>query len=456
MKTVCIQGLGFVGAAMSVAVSMAKDSDMKPLYHVIGVDLPNEIGMSRVESFNKGVFPFESEDYDLINAFKEARSIGNLEATTDEIVFQKADVIIVDINLDISYLDEEPQLELNSLKRAIKTIGQNISPETLLLIETTVPPGTCEKIIEPLISNELLDRGFDSTSVYIAHSYERVMPGKDYLKSIIEYPRVFSGLTKEASGRCRDFLESIINTEEYPLTELTSTTASETAKVLENTYRAVNIAFIDEWTKYAESVGIDLVEIINAIRIRGTHSNIMMPGLGVGGYCLTKDPTFTPAASKQIFGLDLEFPFSKLAVKTNNAMPENTLNRLKEKLDEGSLKDKKILVFGVSYREDVADTRYSASEILGTNIVEEGGILIPHDPFISYWDEMKMNVRNDYPDLSEFDAVILAVSHSEYRNMDLDYWSDANLLVDANLVLQTDQINKLLDKKNIIVSIGRG
>lgn len=456
MKTVCVQGLGFVGSAMSVAVASAKDSNMNLLYDVIGVDLPNKQGNRRVQSFNSGIFPFDSDDTALTSSFTNAIDKGNLKATTNEDIFSEADIIIVDINLDISYKDQEPQLELDSLKRAIATIGSKIKPGALLLIETTVPPGTCENVIVPIISSELSNRGIDKATVNIAHSYERVMPGNNYLNSIIEYPRVFSGHTKLASEKCREFLESVINTKKYPLTELQSMTASETAKVLENTYRAANIAFIDEWTKYAEAVGIDLVEIIEAIRVRESHSNIMMPGLGVGGYCLTKDPTFTPAAAKQIFDLDLNFPFSKLAVDINNRMPKNTFQRLKHNLKQENLEGKSVLIFGVTYREDVADTRYSASEILAKYILEDGGEVFFHDPYISFWDEMQMSVMSEYPSLNDYDAVILAVSHSEYTNIDLEYWNQARLLVDSNLVLKPEQIEKLSSMKNKLISIGRG
>jgi nucleotide sugar dehydrogenase len=455
MKNVCIQGLGFVGSAMAVAVAMARDGN-KPKFNVTGVELPTVNGKARMDSINKGIFPFKTSDKNLEISMERAKQQGNLKATTDPSVYSEARVIIVDIHLDISFHDDEPRLDLNPLKFAIREIARFINPETLILIETTVPPGTCEKIIAPCLHKELKERAIKQDSVYLAHSYERVMPGKDYLNSIINYPRVFSGINKKSADVCQDFLKEVLNTKRYPLTRLSSTTASETAKVLENTYRATNIAFIDEWTKYAEAVGIDLFEIINAIRVRDTHSNIMMPGLGVGGYCLTKDPTFTPAAAREIFGLNLEFPFSKLAVKTNNLMPLHTLNRLKKNLKSQNLKGKKIIIFGVTYRQDVKDSRYSASEILANHIIKEGGEILCHDPYINYWDEMDLEVLEDYPDLSDFDAVVLAVGHTEYKKKEINYWHKADLLLDANMVLSPEQINKLKRHSGKIISIGRG
>ena len=127
------------------------------------------------------------------------------------------------------------------------------------------------------------------------------MPGENYYDSITNFWRVYSGINKESELKCRKFLESFINTKKYPLTKLQNTRSSETAKVLENTFRAVNIALIDEWTKFANETNIDLQDIIKAIRVRPTHTNIMLPGIGVGGYCLTKDPGFAQIALKEIF-----------------------------------------------------------------------------------------------------------------------------------------------------------
>jgi nucleotide sugar dehydrogenase len=309
MKKVCVQGLGFVGSAMATAIAIASDRSGKKIYDVVGIDLPNKTGDYRVSAINNGKFPFPISDESLLLAVSIAHKNGNLRASTNQNEYSQAEVIIVDVHLDIPYLDYEPQLKFTGFIEAIRTIGQRVSPETLIVIETTVPPGTCEKIVIPTLRAELEKRQLDPDSVYVAHSYERVMPGDNYLESIVNYWRVFAGYTEKAGDLCEEFLKNVVNVDKFPLTRLSSTVASETAKVMENTYRATNIAFIDEWTKYAETIGIDMFEVIDAIKVRPTHSNIRYPGLGVGGYCLTKDPTFTPAASKQIFNKNLYFPF---------------------------------------------------------------------------------------------------------------------------------------------------
>lgn len=456
MKKVCVQGLGFVGSAMATAVAIATNDNGDPIYNVVGVDLPNKIGQSRVNAINKGEFPFQISDEKLISALSSAHKKGNLTATTDQEEFSQADIVVVDVQLDIPYLENEPQLKFTGFADAIRAIGQNISPGALIIIETTVPPGTCEKVVVPTLRIELEKRQLDPSSVHLAHSYERVMPGDSYLESIVDYWRVFAGYTEIAGNLCEDFLNNVVNVDKFPLTRLSSTIASETAKVMENTYRATNIAFIDEWTKYAETVGIDMFEVIDAIKVRPSHSNIRFPGLGVGGYCLTKDPTFTPAAIKQLFNKTIDFPFSKMTVRINHEMPLHTVQRLNS-LMGCQLKNKRILVCGVSYREDIGDSRYSPSEILVRELIKEGANVFCHDPYLNYWDELEQTLLTELPSPAEFNAVIMAVSHRQYRELTLSTWGKGSeLILDANSVFNKEQ-RILARKKGIRVeSIGRG
>ena len=457
MKVV-VQGLGFVGAAMATAVALAADKKGKPFYQVIGVDLPSETGLQRVAAINAGTFPFETSDSTLAAAIKKAHLQGNLRATTDPAVYADADIVVVDVHLDIPFRDDEPQLEFAGFEKALMTIGERIQPHALVIIETTVPPGTCEKVVVPLLRGEFARRGLDPDALLVAHSYERVMPGKDYLDSIINFWRVYSGHTEAAADLCADFLSRVINVADYPLTRLSSTTASETAKVMENTYRAANIAFIAEWTRYAEQVGIDLFEVVAAIQQRPTHANIRYPGLGVGGYCLTKDPTFTPAAAKQLFELDLSFPFSKLAVKESAEMPYHGVARLAELLG-GSVKGKRVLLCGVSYRQDVADTRYSPSEIAVRELLARGATVDFHDPFVSWWEELRCEVLDDLPSASGYDAVIFAIPHAQYKELDVARWigkQSKPIVLDAFLVYSARQRETFRQQGVTIEAIGVG
>lgn len=459
-QIVVVQGLGFVGAAMAVAVANAVDAHGVPYFNVIGIDLNNTAGNKRVDSINSGAFPFETVDVSITRGTADAVKRGNLSATTDDSAIGKADVVLVSVNLDITSIEgTAPSVNFAPFKGAIHTLGEWIKKNTLVIVETTVPPGTCINVVKPILNKHFAERGITPESVLIAHSYERVMPGADYLDSIINFWRVYSGITQTAADRCEDFLSRVINVEEYPLTRLQTTYASETAKVLENSYRAVNIAFMEEWGRFAEDVGFDLFEVIDAIRKRPTHSNMRQPGFGVGGYCLTKDPLFAKLAAKEMFHLDgHEFPFSSQAIKINRDMPLVTLNKLK-KYFNGSISGKRILLMGISYRQDVGDTRYSPAEKFTAQALKEGAAVSPHDPFVKYWDEMQMCVSKDLPEPDSFDVIVFAVPHHDYRRIDFSHWlsTDGNCLVfDANNVLTSSQRSTLRGMGCTLLSIGRG
>ena len=170
---------------------------------------------------------------------------------------------------------------------------------------------TCERVIRPLLRD----------SIDLAHSYERVTPGHKYLRSVTDAPRVFAGATRTAAQRCRQFWAQIVTGGEKDLTELSSMTASETAKLVENSYRAANIAFVQEWARYCEDIGIDFEELAEAVRARPSHKNLLQPRVGVGGYCLTKDPLLAAAANAPIPRTSQQFPLSSLTLEINRETP---------------------------------------------------------------------------------------------------------------------------------------
>jgi len=458
-QTVAVAGLGFVGAAMAVAVANAVDDTGRPHFNVTGVDLGNATGIDRVRKIAAGRFPFETRDEKIIRGIRTVADRGNLTATTDKGVYSEADVILVSVNLDLSFKQGIPTVDLDAFQHVIHTLGKRAKGGTLIIIETTVPPGTCEKIVQPTIRREATLRGIDPDSIHIAHSYERVMPGAHYLDSIVNFWRVYAGMTTTAADRCEAFFSRIINVDKYPLTRLASTTASEIGKVLENSYRAVNIAFIEEWARFAEAVGVDLYEVIDAIRVRPTHSNLRQPGFGVGGYCLTKDPLFARIAAREIFSLpNQDFPFCSQAVEVNRAMPLVTLKKLREHFG-GSLQGRRLLLMGISYRQDIGDTRFSPAETFYRAAVREGAQVTPHDPLVDRWEEAGLEVHRDLPDVADLDAVILAVPHESYKEIDMCQWLSRNgecLVLDANDVLTAGQRRAVARMGNTLLSIGRG
>ena len=458
MKQVCIQGLGFVGAAMAVAVASARTSAGKARYQVVGVDQDTAEGRRRVEALNRGDFPFPTTDACLQAELQRAIHQKNLLATKEEHVYETADVVVIDIAQDIEFDQEQPEFDLTNLERAFISVARRVPSDSLILVETTVPPGTCERVLTQLLNKELMNRGLMENAVHLAHSFERVMPGDKYLNSITNFWRVYAGATEEAADICEGFLNTFIDVDRFPLTRLDSMTASETTKVMENTYRAVNIAFIDEWTKYAEAIGVDLYEILDAIRVRPTHSNIRFPGIGVGGYCLTKDPAFAPASVRQFFNNpSLKFPFSDLARKINNEMPSHSAERLIDLLG-GSVSNKRILVLGVSYRPNVGDTRYSPIAALVDSLEKKNARVTAYDPLVEYWQERQMPVHQSLPSADLFDAVIFAVPHEEILKLDLYAWlaGAKPAILDAANCLSRAKRQKCRRAGVRVESVGRG
>ena len=420
-KVVVIQGLGFVGAVMSLVCANSITEE----YAVIGVDLPTDSSVKKINALNSGEFPLFAEDPKIDKFFKNSISKGNLHATTDSTAFSLADVIIVDVNLDVGKKADEDyslkgyDVDLSNFKEAISTIGKFCNPKALVLVETTVPPGTCEKLIKPILENALGERGLPTCDLKIGHSYERVMPGPKYIDSIRNYPRVFSGIDDVSATATEDFLKTIIDTSKCELTRLSCTIASEMAKVLENSYRASNIAFAVEWSRFAEEAGVDLWSIVNAIRVRKTHANLMFPNIGVGGYCLTKDPLLASWARKNFFGSTTDLEISVSSVSINDQMPVFAYQRLKSVF--GQLDKQKVAFLGVSYRGDVGDTRFSPVETLYRLIKSDTSFIKVHDPYISRWEELGVDVFADLDDVltSDTDIIIISTAHSSYSSEEL-------------------------------------
>jgi UDP-N-acetyl-D-glucosamine dehydrogenase len=455
---VCVQGLGFVGSAMAIAIADARAADGSPQFNVVGVDLPTPDGQAKVDAINCGRLPVAAGDPELVARLAAAHSRGNLIATTDEHAYGLSTVTVVDVPLDVIRTAAGPSVTMDGFRSAIRTLGRLMPAGALVMVETTVPPGTCEKVVVPVLEAALAERRLPPDALLVAHSYERVMPGDAYFDSIVNFWRNYAGHTPEAAEACEAFLSQVVNTGEYPLTRLHSMTACETAKVIENSYRATTIALMEEWGRFAEAVGIDLFEVISSIRQRPTHSNMRQPGFGVGGYCLTKDPLLGAVAARELFELDgLEFPFSTLAVETNERMPLVSVDLL-ETLLGGEIAGKTILLLGVTYRPDVADTRHSPSEVFVVSARQRGARVVCHDPLVDQWRELGIAVEREIPSLETVDAVVFAVRHREYAELEVAAWLNGSrpAVLDANAVLSDAQRRQFEERGCRVVSVGRG
>lgn len=453
MKNIFVIGLGYVGSATAIAIANSKNN-----YFVYGLDLNTKEGRRRINLLNKCQFPFDTNDLKLKKALKNIiDNKKNFLALSDSKLLKKANIVLVNINFDLKKYKTNFSFDLNPFKELIKDISSKISASTLIIINSTVPTGTCEKIILPIIKKQFLKRHLNTDNILLAHSYERVMPGKNYYNSIINYWRVYAGINKSSQVKCRNFLSSFINTKNYPLKLLDDTKSSETAKILENTYRAVNIALIDEWTKFSKINDINLLEVLDAIKMRPSHSNIMGPGIGVGGYCLTKDPLFADISQKEILKSKhiVNFEFSNLAFNVNKKMTNFSLNLIRKNYK--NITNKKFLMLGLAYKDDIGDIRNSPSLKIYQKLIKMNAILDFYDPYVSISKEITKKSIKDFSSISKFDCIILAVKHSIFKKIKfskLDLKKNTTIFDFVNLISPKEL--KLLKEKNInVIYLGK-
>ncbi|MBC8426657.1 GDP-mannose dehydrogenase, partial [bacterium] len=296
-EIVVVMGVGFVGAVMAaiVADTVHKKGKKKgkPSKFVIGCQRPSVRSYWKIPVLNRGESPVKAEDPEVDPMI--ARTVlekKTLTATYNSDCLQLADCVVVDVQCDYSKRElgnmRTGEADMAALEATMRTIGDKIPHNCLTLIETTVAPGTTEFVAWPILKKAFAKRGLRSTPL-LSHSFERVMPGREYVASIRDFWRVCSGCNATARKRVDKFLREVLNTEDFPLTVMDRPIESETTKIVENSYRATILAFQHEWSLFAERNGVDLIKVIKAIKMRPTHSNMIFPGPGIGGYCLPKD-----------------------------------------------------------------------------------------------------------------------------------------------------------------------
>ena len=491
-EIVVVMGVGFVGAVMAAIVADTVDESGRPSKFVIGMQRPSARSFWKIPLLNRGVSPVKAEDPEVDPMI--ARCVNEkktLMATYTYDVLKLADVVVVDVQCD--YLKAElgnvraGQTDMAALEASLAVIAEHIQPHALVLIETTVAPGTTEQVAYPIMKKAFRKRGIDSDPL-LAHSYERVMPGRNYVASIRDFWRVCSGINEEAKKRVVKFLNEVLNTKKFPLTVMDRPIESETAKIVENSYRATILAFLDEWSLFAERNGVDLVKVIKAIKVRPTHSNMIFPGPGIGGYCLPKDGGLGVWAYKHILGFEDDiFRITPMAIDINDTrglhVGQLTRDALRNMGKPIAASD--VLVLGAAYREDVGDTRYSGSEIVIRKLTEMGAEIRVHDPYVEHWWEFEQ--QDTYPGegqskaqffrnqeklkeirieqnldsaLKGAEAVILAVPHEAYKDLDPDTVvktiGQPAAIIDCFGILSDDNIRRYFQLGCEVKGLGRG
>ena len=493
-EIVVVMGVGFVGAVMAGVVADSVDAQKgNSNKFVIGMQRPSTRSYWKIPYINRGIAPVEAEDPEVAPLIERCvKEKKTLIATFTHEALSLADVVIVDVQCD--YFKEtfgdvrQGHADIAALEASLKIIGEKIKPECLVLIETTVPPGTTEYVAYPIMKKAFGKRGLADSEPLLAHSFERVMPGRNYVASVRDFWRVCSGINLAARERVREFLSDILNVEQYPLTVLDRPIESETCKIVENSYRAAILAFLDEWSVFAERNGVDLIKVIEAIKIRPTHSNMIFPGPGIGGYCLPKDGGLGVWAYHTLMGFEDDvFKITPAAIDINDSRALRVPQQVRDALrNMGKIvAASKIVLLGASYREDVGDTRYSGSEIIVRKLTEMGAEIAVHDPYVKHWWELEKQDTYPAPDhsMKQFfrnqdkldetrvhadiaaalkfaDAVILAVRDKAYLELNPDdvvkMIGQPAAIVDCFGLLDDKKIRRYFELGCEVKGLGRG
>lgn len=493
-EIVVVMGVGFVGAVMAAIIADTTDKKGRPSKFVIGCQRPSTRSYWKIPLLRRGRSPIKAEDPEVDRII--ARTVlekKTLTATFNSDCLRLADCVVVDVQCDYTKTAlgnmRTGEADMAALEATLRTIGEKIPPKCLVLIETTVAPGTTEFVAWPILKKAFAARGLKATPL-LAHSFERVMPGREYVASIRDFWRVCAGCNAEARQRVEKFLREVINTRDYPLTVMDRPIESETTKIVENSYRATILAFLNEWSLFAERNGVDLIKVINAIKVRPTHSNIIFPGPGIGGYCLPKDGGLGYWAYKHILGFedgDSVFKVTPTAIDINDTRALHVAELTRDALRNMGryIAGADVLICGASYRQDVGDTRYSGSEIVVRKLTEMGAEMRVHDPYVEHWYELenqdtypapgrslsrffrnqeglsKIRVQKDLKAaLDDAEAVILAVPHQPYLHLkpdDVVKWAGGPLaVIDCYGILTDDKIRRYFELGCEVKALGRG
>ena len=378
-RKVVVIGQGYVGLPMSIAAARANND-------VIGLDINKKL----VNNLNLGISIVEGTESSEI---KKLISTKNYRASCDFSDIRLAEVIIVCVPTPLNQ-SNYPDLEF--IISATKSVGQNLSKGALVIIESTVAPGTTRGLIVPLLEKE---SGFVRGDFLVAYSPERIDP-QNKKWDVSNTPKLLAGLNKESFDKALDFYSEFIQV----VTGCDLIEVAETAKLLENSFRLINISFINEFSIFCHKLGIDTTEVIQAASTKPFGFMPFYPSIGVGGHCIPVDPIYLSDKARQ---LGAPTRMIDLADQINKEMPSYFVSQAEEKI--GGLKGRKILILGVAYKPNVADIRNTPVESLINELKQKGAQVSWHDELVGKW-----NGGSSVAISSDFDLVILATPHDYF------------------------------------------
>lgn len=415
---IAVVGLGYVG--LPLAVEFAKKG-----FEVLGI----EIDKGRLNYIKR------KESYISDIPTKELRHVldsGRFSATANFEALKRNDVIIICVPTP---LKRKYYPDISYIKQAVNSIAKNIKKGSLIILESTTYPGTTEEVILPLLQSKGLECGKD---FYLAFSPERIDPGNERYP-VNKIPKVIGGVTLEATELASAVYRNIIN----KVVPVSSARVAEVVKLLENTFRLINIGLIDEMAMMANKMKIDIWEVIEAAKTKPFGFMPFYPGPGVGGHCIPKDPLYLYWKAKHH---GFKSRFIKLASNIITYMPEYVVERVNSLLNKNGkkLNEINVLVIGVTYKKDIKDLRKSPALDIIDIFLKHNISVSYHDPIIPYLKLNHINLKSvvlDKQKLAKFDCVIIASDHSS-----LDY---NFILENSRLIFDTRNVYK--HSKNIKV-----
>jgi nucleotide sugar dehydrogenase len=430
MKTAAVVGLGKIG--LPLAVQYASTG-----WSVVGADLSSD----RVALVNAGQEPFPGEQ-DLAERLQAEVDGGRLSATTDtEAAVAGAQVVVVVVPL---LTDEQGLPDFGALDDATSAIARAMRPGTLVIFETTVPVGTTRRRFTPTLESQ---SGLAAGREFlVAFSPERVLTGRVF-SDLRRYPKIVGGLDEASTAAAADFYESVLEFDPRPdldrpngVWDVGSPEAAELTKLMETTYRDVNIALANEFALFAQSTGLDVHQAIAAANSQ-PYSHVHDPGVSVGGHCI-------PVYPRLYLATDPDAALVRLARHVNEAMPARVISMLVEAI--GDVRGRDVVILGASYRPGVKETSLSGVFPLRDGLLALGANVRVHDPLYAR-DELLSLGLEPYGRGEAADAIVLHTAHADYRSWRPSDVPGAAVLVDGRNLTSRDAWSGVLH-----VTLGRG
>ena len=388
-------GLGYVGLPLAVEAASNK-------LKVAGYDINESV----VDSLNKSISHVE----DISNKVLKDALSKDLLITTDSNILGDSEYIVISVPTPLT--DYQP--DLSYVEAATKSIAENLTKGQIIILESTTYPGTTLEIVKPILEkNSSLLAGED---FLLGYSPERIDPGnKEW--TFKNTPKIVSGINEKSLKKISEFYNSIID----EVVEVSGTREAEMVKLIENTYRQVNIAMVNELAILSNMLDIDIWEVVDAAKTKPFGFQSFRPGPGVGGHCIPIDPKYLSFKTRQI-GQPVRFV--ELAQEINNSMPNYVISRISELMNKKEilLKNSRILILGVAYKKDIGDTRESPAIDIIESLLDKSVEVSFYDPYV---DELIVNKESifkeqDLEGISNYDMVIIHTPHTSFHNIDFE------------------------------------